>query len=103
MTRPRSSLSIARGGLCGLLAVSLGVAGLPAFTNVAYAQAPAPTPGAAPAPARGQVTVNFVNADIEAVTRAFAAMIDRQIASTRACAAPSPSTASSRRACARPS
>jgi general secretion pathway protein D len=26
------------------------------------------------------VTVNFVNADIEAVTRAFAAMIERQIA-----------------------
>ncbi len=80
MTRPRSSLSIARGGLCGLLAVSLGVAGLPAFTNVAYAQAPAPTPGAAPAPARGQVTLNFVNADIEGVTRAIAAMIGRQIA-----------------------
>lgn len=29
---------------------------------------------------RAPVTVNFVNADIEAVTRAFAAMIDRQIA-----------------------
>jgi len=35
-----------------------------------------PTPGRSRAP----VTVNFVNADIEAVTRAFAAMIDRQIA-----------------------
>jgi general secretion pathway protein D len=36
-----------------------------------------------PAPGRGgraPVTVNFVNADIEAVTRAFAAMIERQIA-----------------------
>jgi general secretion pathway protein N len=33
---------------------------------------------------KAPVTVNFVNADIEAVTRAFAAMIDRQIASTRA-------------------
>ena len=30
--------------------------------------------------ARAPVTVNFVNADIEAVTRAFAAMINRQIA-----------------------
>jgi general secretion pathway protein D len=29
---------------------------------------------------RAPVTVNFVNADIEAVTRAFAAMVDRQIA-----------------------
>ncbi len=29
---------------------------------------------------RAPVTVNFVNADVEAVTRAFAAMIDRQIA-----------------------
>jgi general secretion pathway protein D len=35
-----------------------------------------PQPGRSRAP----VTVNFVNADIEAVTRAFAAMIDRQIA-----------------------
>jgi general secretion pathway protein D len=35
-----------------------------------------------PAPGRNRapVTVNFVNADIEAVTRAFAAMIERQIA-----------------------
>lgn len=80
MTRPRTSLSIARGGLCSLVAVSLGVAGLPAVTNVAHAQAPAPLPGAAPAPARGQVTLNFVNADIEGVTRAIAAMIGRQIA-----------------------
>jgi general secretion pathway protein D len=33
----------------------------------------------APARSRAPVTVNFVNADIEAVTRAFAAMIDRAI------------------------
>jgi general secretion pathway protein D len=33
-----------------------------------------------PRRSRAPVTVNFVNADIEAVTRAFAAMIDRQIA-----------------------
>ncbi len=35
-----------------------------------------PAPGRSKAP----VTVNFVNADVEAVTRAFAAMIERQIA-----------------------
>jgi general secretion pathway protein D len=34
---------------------------------------------AAAASARSQVTVNFVNADVEAVTRAFAAMINRPI------------------------
>jgi len=46
-----------------------------------------PAAGAAPEPgepaaakSRAPVTVNFVNADIEAVTRAFAAMIGRQIA-----------------------
>ncbi len=43
----------------------------------AAAQAPAPTP--ASSRSRAPVTVNFVNADIEAVTRAFAVMIDRNI------------------------
>lgn len=38
----------------------------------------APLPAAAQRP-RAPVTVNFVNADIDAVARAFAAMIDRQI------------------------
>jgi len=38
-----------------------------------------PAPGSN-AKSRAPVTVNFVNADIEAVTRAFAAMIERQIA-----------------------
>jgi general secretion pathway protein D len=38
---------------------------------------PSPANGAK---SRAPVTVNFVNADIEAVTRAFAAMIERQIA-----------------------
>ena len=42
----------------------------------AMAQASAPTP--APR-SRAAVTVNFVNADVEAVTRAFAAMIERPI------------------------
>jgi general secretion pathway protein D len=49
---------------------------------------PAPRPRAANAPAghspalksRAPVTVNFVNADVEAVTRAMATMIERQIA-----------------------
>jgi len=54
----------------------------------ASAQAPGAAPAAAPparaaTPARAQraatVTVNFVNADIEAVTRAFAAMLERPI------------------------
>ena len=40
------------------------------ISTLAQAQAPVP---------RGNVTVNFVNADIEAVTRAVAAMINRQI------------------------
>jgi general secretion pathway protein D len=36
-------------------------------------------PGTAAARSRAPVTVNFINADIEAVTRAFAAMIERPI------------------------
>ncbi|MFY8085267.1 MAG: type II secretion system secretin GspD [Rubrivivax sp.] len=52
------------------------------------AQTAAPPPAAATAAlpdtramrSRTKVTVNFVNADVEAVTRAFAAMIERQIA-----------------------
>ena len=84
--RPRSA--------CGLhsriaLAVLLACAG-----TAAAQTAPAGNPGgdsaaeqrarnAAPNPARGSrapVTVNFINADVEAVTRAMAAMIERQIA-----------------------
>ena len=41
---------------------------------------PAVPGAAAAARSRAPVTVNFVNADVEAVTRAFAAMIGRQIA-----------------------
>ena len=44
------------------------------------AMAQAATPAPTPAPrSRAPVTVNFVNADVEAVTRAFAAMIERPI------------------------
>jgi general secretion pathway protein D len=58
------------------LALAIGAGALPA---PAAAQAGAPGEPAA-ARSRAPVTVNFVNADIEAVTRAFAAMIGRQIA-----------------------
>ncbi len=53
-----------------------------ALSLAATAPAPAQAPEAKPAPQRGRasVTLNFVNADIEAVTRAIGAMIDRQIA-----------------------
>ena len=47
---------------------------------LAWTLAPAPGWAQSPVPrSRAPVTVNFVNADIEAVTRAFAAMIDRPI------------------------
>jgi general secretion pathway protein D len=59
----------------GLLMLALATA-IPTL-----AQAPSRAPGeTAAARSRAPVTVNFVNADIEAVTRAFAAMIGRQIA-----------------------
>jgi general secretion pathway protein D len=56
-----------------LLTAALAMA-LPAAPLTARAQA-----GAIGSKSRAPVTVNFVNADIEAVTRAFAAMIDRVI------------------------
>ena len=46
----------------------------------APATATAPQPDTRAMRSRTKVTVNFVNADVEAVTRAFAAMIERQIA-----------------------
>lgn len=52
-------------------------AGLLPLAPLQAQQAPGET---AAARSRAPVTVNFVNADIEAVTRAFAAMIGRQIA-----------------------
>jgi general secretion pathway protein D len=80
--------------LCGA-PLALLAQGNPAATpaNPAAPAAASTNPGMAPGAARptlpshspalrsGQrVTVNFVNADVEAVTRAFAAMIQRQIA-----------------------
>ncbi|NBU88972.1 MAG: type II secretion system protein GspD [Betaproteobacteria bacterium] len=50
-------------------------------TTAATTTEPAPAGSTSPAlRSRTPVTVNFVNADVEAVTRAFAAMIERQIA-----------------------
>ena len=74
----RASVRIgARRGLALLLSAAMGL-------PPALAQTPAPTAaqrqGAATGiRSRAPVTVNFVNADVEAVTRAFAAMIDRPI------------------------
>ena len=52
----------------------------PAGTAAAAAATAAPQPDTRAMRSRTKVTVNFVNADVEAVTRAFAAMIERQIA-----------------------
>ena len=59
----------ARKALAALLALTMALP--PALAQNA-------TPRIAPK-SRAPVTVNFVNADVEAVTRAFAAMIDRPI------------------------
>ncbi len=63
--------------VCALVAASLLTPSLPALAQVPTK--PVSPPKAAPKRS-APVTVNFVNADIEAVTRAFAAMINRQIA-----------------------
>ncbi len=62
-------------------AVALAVAASFVMPAPVWAQASrgAGDNAAAAARARSQVTLNFVNADVEAVTRAFAAMINRQI------------------------
>jgi general secretion pathway protein D len=82
-----SSRRAARSARSALTAVALTVgAGLvlppPPWGQATRAAKPGPATGAAPVAARTRapVTVNFVNADVEAVTRAFAAMIERQIA-----------------------
>jgi general secretion pathway protein D len=81
--RRRPSFPLARPVSCAVLAAML----LPP-PLWAQAQQPAAPGGSAPAPAvpsgpalssRTPVTLNFVNAEIEAVTRAIAAMVDRQI------------------------
>lgn len=60
-------------GLASLLAAALALPLPPAWAQ------PAPKANPQAARSRAPVTVNFINADIEAVTRAFAAMIDRPI------------------------
>jgi len=60
-----------------LAALALALAG-PAVAQQAAASKPATTKRAANASA-ARVTLNFVNADIEAVTRAIGAMLERQI------------------------
>ena len=77
-----------RTALAAALWLSFGSSVLAPSALQAQTAAPAATGlgGTAPQPdtramrSRTKVTVNFVNADVEAVTRAFAAMIERQIA-----------------------
>ena len=71
--------------MAGTLSVSLAVPpaawSQPASSQASEGRSPATGPGHSPTlRSRTLVTVNFVNADVEAVTRAFAAMIQRQIA-----------------------
>jgi len=72
MTMPTQSRPATR-LLASLLAATLALPLPPAWAQ----QAPKATPQAARS--RATVTVNFINADVEAVTRAFAAMIERPI------------------------
>jgi general secretion pathway protein D len=69
-----------RGALIAFLGASLALPP-PLWAQAAARAARTQPAGHSPAlKSRAPVTVNFVNADIEAVTRAFAAMIERQIA-----------------------
>ena len=62
----------------GLFAVGLGTTNdAPAQSSGAAAAAAPGAPSGATPRSRAQVTVNFVNADVEAVTRAMSAMIGR--------------------------
>jgi general secretion pathway protein D len=60
--------------LAAALALSLGLAAQAAPRAVATAELPMPA-----TKARAPVTLNFVNAEVEMVSRAIAAMLDRQI------------------------
>jgi len=64
---------------CGVLAPT-ALRAQPAGTAAAAAAPATPQPDTRAMRSRTKVTVNFVNADVEAVTRAFGAMIERQIA-----------------------
>ena len=66
--------------LCPGILIAACTAGLLASSCGALAQAPAPGGGPVTAPTRGApVTLNFVNADIEAVARAMANITGRQV------------------------
>ncbi len=69
-----SLLPLVRACLAAMLSVSVSLTVTSALAQAPASEAKAPARGA-----RGNVTMNFVNADIEAVTRAIAAMIERQI------------------------
>ena len=74
MTSPRHIALSKQARLLGAaMLVGLAWPSLPSLAQAPAASRPA-------ARAKAPVTVNFVNADIEAVTRAIAAMIERQIA-----------------------
>ncbi|MDZ5455401.1 type II secretion system secretin GspD [Azohydromonas lata] len=76
----RSSFFLARPISCAVVATLLLPPPLWAQQPRAAASAPVPAQPSGPAlNSRTPVTLNFVNAEIEAVTRAVAAMVDRQI------------------------
>jgi general secretion pathway protein D len=78
MSMNNTLLKLQRGTACAL-ALSLTVPA-PLWAQAPDAAARSAATAVSPAMRSGaRVTLNFVNADIEAVTRAFAAMIDRQI------------------------
>ena len=74
---PRHTSRVAHSAVCLPLSLSLLMSPLGAFPTAAHAQAPVPQ--AAASRFRGDpVTLNFVNADIEAVSRAMAAILRQQ-------------------------
>ncbi|NML13474.1 type II secretion system secretin GspD [Azohydromonas caseinilytica] len=76
----RSAFPLARPVSCAVLTALLLPPPLWAQQGAGGASAPAPAVPSGPAlNSRTPVTLNFVNAEIEAVTRAIAAMVDRQI------------------------
>jgi general secretion pathway protein D len=75
----RKTMTITTRAVRSALAVAVGLASLQPPVWAQAAPKAAPT-GQSPAlKSRAPVTLNFVNAEIDAVTRAFAAMLDRQI------------------------
>ncbi|HET9821735.1 MAG TPA: type II secretion system secretin GspD [Burkholderiaceae bacterium] len=75
--RPLPFLTVPLAGFAALLA-ALAIA-LPGTARAQAAKPAAPKAAATAPKASAKVTLNFVNADIEAVSRAMGAMLDRQI------------------------